>query len=173
MSNRGFTLIETLVAVLLLTAAIAGPLSIAARGLLGASVARDQVTAFYLAQDAMEYIHYVRDSNTLSDNPWLSGLDSCLGANGCAVDSIQNTAVICDSPCQVLGYNTTYRYFSYSSPMTPQQYRRVISITTPVGTNDCTTGHGCEAAVTVTVSWSDRGSITRSITVKENLFDWQ
>ena len=50
---RGFTLIETLIAVLILTTAIAGPLTIASKGLTATLVAKDQISAFYLAQDAV------------------------------------------------------------------------------------------------------------------------
>jgi prepilin-type N-terminal cleavage/methylation domain-containing protein len=67
---RGFTLVETLVAVLLLTVAIAGPLTIISKSLITALVAKDQVTAFFLAQDAVEYVRFVRDTNKLQDSAW-------------------------------------------------------------------------------------------------------
>src|SRR3990167_9485995 len=84
--KRGFSLIETLVAVLLLATAITGPLTIASKSFLVATVAKDQVTAFYLAQDAVEYVRFARDSNKLSGSDWLSGsvvdLDNCVSTNG-------------------------------------------------------------------------------------------
>ena len=73
---KGFTLIETLVAILLLSSAIAGPMTIAARGLYASTIVRNEVTAYYLAQDAMEYIRYARDSNSLTGSDWLSNLGS-------------------------------------------------------------------------------------------------
>jgi len=54
--QKGFTIIETLVAVTLLMIAIAGPLLIASKGLTSALYAKDQMTASYLAQEAMETI---------------------------------------------------------------------------------------------------------------------
>ncbi len=55
-TQKGFTIIETLVAVTLLMIAIAGPLLIASKGLTSALYAKDQMTASYLAQEAMETI---------------------------------------------------------------------------------------------------------------------
>jgi len=112
--SSGFTLIETLVAVLLLTTAIAGPLTIASKSLIAALVAKDQVTAFFLAQDAVEYVRFIRDTNKLRGNNWLAGLDGtsngfttadgtsgdCVGANGCYFDSTGNNL---DAP-----YNIAY-----------------------------------------------------------------
>ena len=55
-SNAGFTLIESLVAISILLLSISAPLTIASKGLASSFFARDQITAFYLAQDAVEYI---------------------------------------------------------------------------------------------------------------------
>src|SRR5512146_2123672 len=96
----GFTLIETMVAVLLLAIAIAGPLTIASKGLSSALIAKDQIGAYYLAQDAVEYVRFARDANRLGGGDWLLGtggsctsstcvdLSSCEGASGCYIDSV-------------------------------------------------------------------------------------
>ena len=96
LKKKGFTLIETLVAILILTTAIAGPLTIASRGLNAALIAKDQTTASYLAQDAIEYVRAVRDTNRLLGGDWLTGaggsgaitnLSGCISQN-CIVDSL-------------------------------------------------------------------------------------
>ncbi len=84
--KKGFTLLETLIAVTILVTALVGPMTIASNGLNSAFFARDQVTAFYLAQEGIEFVRYVRDTNTLynqglSDTdkrPWLFGLSDCI-----------------------------------------------------------------------------------------------
>ena len=99
--NRGFTLIETLVAIAVLSLAITGPMVIAQKGIGSAIYARDEVTAFYLAQEAIEYIRNVRDTNRIKDyeiNPpqnttvdWLWEFDSnganCMDPNTCQIDA--------------------------------------------------------------------------------------
>lgn len=185
---KGFTLIETLVAVLLLTTAITGPLTLASKGLSAALIARDQMIAFYLAQDAVEYVRYARDTNKLvgGGSDWLAGngtastkdLTPCLDALGCQIDPTSGAIAVCPSPvgsCPVLKKNTsgTQVSFSYTSGSdTPQQLRRTVTITQPVAT---------EAILTVTVSWRSQSGATRPgcptgtqcITVRENIFDWQ
>ncbi len=177
---KGFTLIETMVAVLLLASAIVGPLTIASKGLSAALIAKDQITAFYLAQDAMEYVRYVRDSNSLGGGNWLTGagytygvdLSPCVSTDPnapvyCKVDSIQST-VSTFSSTDILKYDTTTHYFGYGSgTQTPQQYTRKVSIINTAATPN-------EAVVTVSVTWNDVAGITHApILVRENIFKWQ
>jgi prepilin-type N-terminal cleavage/methylation domain-containing protein len=187
---RGFTLIETLVAVLILATAIAGPLTIAARGLSVALVAKDQVTAYYLAQDGLEYLRAKRDSACLSTsapcsataNAWLSTVSACQGAT-CYLDSTENTGAVtptaCSGTCPVLNYDSTNKRFTYAgtngTTILATIYRRTVLLTNGVGTNDCsnTVGHGCESTVTVTVAWTDVGGTPRSVVISENLFNWE
>jgi prepilin-type N-terminal cleavage/methylation domain-containing protein len=61
--KKGFTLLETLVAIAVLTIAIAGPFFAANRALMSANLAGQKLTASYLAQEGLEYIQAMR-SNT-------------------------------------------------------------------------------------------------------------
>lgn len=183
---RGFTLVETLVAVLLLSLAIAGPLTIASKGLTATLVAKDQFTGFYLAQDAMEYVRFLRDSACLASgggatgcpsNIWLSSMTACVSADGsasCYFDSLgtnPDTPRACVGACPVMNYDTTNRFFNYngSMPLTPQNYIRTVSIK-----NDPSGSTPDEALVTITVSWTDVAGVTRvPITIRESIFRWQ
>jgi len=174
---RGFSLIEALVSVLILTAAITGPLSIAAQGFQGALVARDQITAFFLAQDAVEFVQFVRATNRLNNYGWLSGgasgvvLTACVSAGGsatCYFDSMQTAVSACSGACPAFLYDSSTRVYNYDTGVqTPQKFTRTVKIETPVG------GSFGEAALTVTVSWQDQGLLTRSVTVREHITDWQ
>ena len=172
---QGFTLIETLVAVLLLTTAIAGPLTIASKSLIAAVVAKDQVTAFFLAQDAVEFIRFARDTNRLQNSDWLEGagvdLINCKGAN-CYVDTtLANAPTACGATCPVLKYHNTDKKFTYSNPsgttIVNTLFRRTIQLT--VGSNPG------EALLVVRVEWSDTAGLAqpRSVEVRESIFDWQ
>ena len=88
-SGRGFTIVETLVAITVLMIAIAGPLVVASKGLTAAIYARDQMTATFLAQESMEFIKNFRDNHLHSPdgNPWLTDgsfdLTRCTQASAC------------------------------------------------------------------------------------------
>jgi len=185
----GFTLMETLMAVLLLSVALAGPMTIAARGIQAATVSRDQDTAFYLAQEAVEYVRFVRDTNKLNaTTDWLAALDgsapspawsgggsptvntangsgACENANGCYVDSLQNTITTCSaSGCPALLYDSANYDYNYTTG-SATVFKRAVKIATPVGSN------AGEASVTVTVTWSD--PLAHTVTVREDIFSWQ
>ena len=83
---KGFTLIETLIAITILTLSIVGPFQVVQSVLLSSYNARDQLIAAGLAQDGIEYIRMIRDSNYLYNVrhgsgtvTWLSGLDGRYG----------------------------------------------------------------------------------------------
>lgn len=187
--SGGFTLIETLVAVMILATSIAGPLSIASRSLNSSLIAKDQITAFFLAGDAIEYVRFVRDTNRLLGADWLTGagttpgtdLTPCQDPAGCYVDTTGNSytdtnsntpdiPVTCPaspSPCPVMNYNTTYSRFTYEPADTAivrSPFTRKITLTSISAS---------EQQLVVTVSWKDMGSSTRSINVTENIFGWQ
>ncbi len=165
----GFTLIETLVAVVILATAIAGPLTIASKGLSAALVAKNQTTAEFLAQDAVEYVRFVRDSNRLTNKSWLTRLNSCTSADGtasCIIDSLADSVTVCSATCPK---------FIFQGASAASPFIRTVSIQSPIGSNDCTAGKGCEAIVKVVVTWQDSVNTRNShkVTVIENLLDWQ
>jgi prepilin-type N-terminal cleavage/methylation domain-containing protein len=105
--KRGFTIIETLVAIAILMIAIAGPLVVATKGLTSALVAKDQMIASYLAQESMEVIKNIRDNN-LATPPtyWLAGIVKNDGSGQCM------TGLVCD----VGPFNTEYEKCTGNSP---------------------------------------------------------
>ncbi len=181
-SPRGFTLIETLIAVLLLSIAITGPLTIASKGLTATMVAKDQFIAFYLAQDAMEQVRYLRDSSCLTKVPdatgcpvasWLASLNVCktsVNASGCYLDSTgfdPATPTACPAGgCPVMFYDSSTNSYRYTAgAQTPQRFVRTVKITNSVAD---------EAIVTVTVTWTDLAGVTHQpVTIRENIFRWE
>jgi type II secretory pathway pseudopilin PulG len=72
-NTQGFTLLETLVAVTILIIGVLGPLSLASRGIADGLFAQNQLTASFLAEEALETLKSRRDGNVLSGNdPFLN-----------------------------------------------------------------------------------------------------
>src|SRR3989338_6474367 len=64
--QRGFSLVEVLVGSAVLIIAVTGTLSIISRNVSSAAIAEERVTAFYLAQEALEFVRSVRDNNAIA-----------------------------------------------------------------------------------------------------------
>ena len=179
---KGFTLIETLIAVLLLVTAVTGPLTIASRGLVSATVAKDQIVAYYLAQDAIEYVRWVRDTNQLGGQNWLAGLDGADGAPNCIIIVDSNdqpcTVDVFKAPgtefmscqglggsCSVLYYDNSNGYYTHTSTLNTRTiFRRVIELA-PVTTD--------EYLLTAHVQWTSTGGSTRDVIIQEHIYNWQ
>ena len=160
---RAFTLVETLVAVAILTIAIVGPYTAAAKSLAAAYVARDELVASGLAQEGVEYARNVRDTNYLAHNPWLTGLSACM-PGPCVFDTVTSPSGFV-APLYLRSDTGSYNQRAIGT-VTP--FTRTISITpVPVGAPNPT-----EVLVTVTVSWKTTNT-PYSVTVDEHLSNWQ
>ncbi|MBI3632675.1 MAG: hypothetical protein HY226_00105 [Candidatus Vogelbacteria bacterium] len=81
----GFSLLETLVAISILMMTIVGPLELASKGIVFADYVKDEITGFYLAQEAIEAIRNIRDTNIKNSSSWLSGIrEKCINSAGVA-----------------------------------------------------------------------------------------
>ncbi|HZS42646.1 MAG TPA: type II secretion system protein [Candidatus Paceibacterota bacterium] len=172
----GFTLIETLVAIAILILAIVGPLTIASNSLNSAYYANDQVTAFYLAQEGIEYLRYLRDANfinQLSSNgaTWDTGMTGCTSSSLCGLDSSNvftggKILVTCGNniaSCPVQYDSSTGLYHQGSAYGTSPFYRTIQ--VQQINSN--------EDKVTVTVYWSVGNlKAPASFQITENLFNW-
>ena len=96
---RGFSLIETLIAVTILMIAITGPLALVQAGLFSSNHERNQITATYLAQEALEYIRSVRDSNSYKQYNGAPTLPGWLDApEASRPDGVYSLPILCGTP---------------------------------------------------------------------------
>ncbi len=97
-NRRGFTLVEAIISIAILTAAISGPLFLAYQGIKSSRDAKQELIATHLAAEGLEIIESMRD-NILADLPYASGPSSNLtswiadvvarcSGNGCVADII-------------------------------------------------------------------------------------
>src|SRR5690349_21682289 len=120
--EKGFTLVETLIAISILMIAIASPINLAQKALSSAVLSRDQMTASFLAQDGLEAIKNLRDQIAVrSDSTdWLSPFRSkcvCTGTQ-CNLDNL-SSAIYCniDTTLADLGSSIIGSSDSASNPL--------------------------------------------------------
>lgn len=175
--SKGFTLVETLVAIGILVTAVTGAFTAAQAGISSAIYSKDQIIAFNLAGEGVEQIRNLRDENGIKGQNWMSGIaqnssDPCYFGKVCTVDAVNTDAngrpiiTTCSGAlgtCPVLKQDPVNGFFGYASGWTDTAFKREITLTQ---VND----H--EVSMLVRVSWS-KGLNNRQFDVRENIFDWK
>jgi prepilin-type N-terminal cleavage/methylation domain-containing protein len=185
LESAGFTLIETLVAISLLAVAITAPMSLVAKSLATAFYARDQVTAFHLAQEAIEVVRHLRDHNVLlvAQGTPTDLLDGIPVGQRFAIDTLNDQIWTegswgsCPSgEAPFLKTDGTF-YGHGSTPCDmgeggwePSIFRRYAEASAVAFDGS---GVPQEIQISVTVSWQPSVFQTpREITISENLYRW-
>lgn len=70
--NKGFTLVETLVALLILSLVFTSVISLMSSTVFSARYAKNEIKAMYIAQEGIDYIRNLRDSIAFQQNDWAS-----------------------------------------------------------------------------------------------------
>ena len=184
--NRGFTLVETLVAVSIFTVSILALFSVLTQGVSNTNYAKQKIIASYLTQEGIEYIRNMRDTYVLysatSQIGWDAFNTNLTDASACQVvgigcffnaDSlnyldptqpmIDITLTACSSatcPNGVLSYNSATGKYGFSG--TSSGFVRKIEITQP---------NANETKISSTVYWT-QGSGNYNVVFSESLFNW-
>lgn len=176
-SRKGFTLIETLVALMLLSVAIVGPMTLTTKSLAAAQYARDQITAFYLAQEALEAVRSIRDGNILQIAQGTSGLPDTfegipLGNKPFIIDARaehpETTIVLCVGLCPLLETDKTLYGYDSDPLWTNTNFTRTVLATT-VWSDGVVPQ---EIRVTVNIKWKTGAFKVREFTLSQNFYRW-
>src|SRR3989344_3040419 len=65
--KKGFTLLETIVALAVITAAVVGPVVLITSGLISFGFAKNKLIALNLAQEGLELVRAIRENNVLCE----------------------------------------------------------------------------------------------------------
>ena len=87
--NRGFTLVETLIAIAIFTTSIIAIMSVLANGISNTTYAKNKMIASYLAQEGIEYMRNLRDDFMFFDTSTTSWNDfvAVIASSGCLSDT--------------------------------------------------------------------------------------
>lgn len=183
--RAGFTLVETLVAIAIMTIAIAGPLYTASRAIIAAEISRDQLIASYLAQEGIEYVRAMRDNEFLATYPanaanawanFLGRINQCVGRT-CILDPLANggagTLTTGNAPLYLTNCTNSSGGLLCTPPSIYTTRNLSGSVKTPfVRTIQATTISTMDEKIVSKVSWSFHGT-TYSVTSTDHLTPWQ
>lgn len=174
--KSGFTLVEILVSISILSMAILATFTAVSQSLKATNFSEDQIIAYHLADEALEYVRNKRDSNAIqhivalgsgSTYGWLTGISNLCTTTSCYVDVSNDTIAACSgnaASCPVLLYGTSGQYnglYQYTSGV-GTIYKRSITMTMINAT---------EASFVVTVSWTAQ-NVSKSYTQTMVLKNW-
>lgn len=182
-SKKGFTLMETLVALSIIMIGLSAAFTVAQMGIQSSSFAKDRITAFFLAQEAFEAVKARRDHNLLQISSgasisWLDGIvPQCGTIDGSPCDyDLKNSLsgggerfLNCNTEplsnhchLQNVTFGTT-KYYGYQPGATQSKFTRKITLYQIVP--------DIESEVQVRVTW-DGGGTSHSFETVNNIYSW-
>ena len=159
--QRGFTLIEVLVAIFIITVGAGGTIALIQKTLSFTSNAALQLRASYLAQEGMEIVRNIRDTNFIKihkgveGSNWDDGLTEC--ETGCQADYTYNALIAYEDTLLQLASGI----YSYTASKDSLFKRRITII--KQGNN--------KMDILVEVLWEERGR-SHNVTAATELYNW-
>ncbi|MDO8496612.1 MAG: prepilin-type N-terminal cleavage/methylation domain-containing protein, partial [bacterium] len=152
----GFTLIEALVALVILTTALGPALVLSSNISSTASVIQNNLIAANLSQEGVEVIRALRDAN------WHNGLsfDSGLSDGIYRIEWNSNSLITLGSNPPLKLSTGLYNYSSGTDTL----FKRTVTITKI---------NSEELRVISDVTWTERGNRARDVRAESHLFDWK
>lgn len=187
--QKGFTLLETLISIFILTLAITGPIYIASFSIRNTIDSRDNISAQYLAEEVVESIRNERDRRTLQGSThWLSdsystifGGVNCFNPTGLSVNkcvmkknssdySYVYEACPSNGNCPNISFNASSSIiYGDKDVSATSKFIREFYIEKGFNDTSITDIPDREARIVVNIKWKSRGQ-NKIYTLKENLY---
>jgi hypothetical protein len=160
-NSRAFTILEVMLAIFILTAAVAGSFSLIQQTLWASSLNQSKLIAYYLGQEGIEIVRNIRDNNWLEQYrvdptlPWDDGLDE---GDYIAAFGDQSLRIFEDTPL----YINDNGFYDYAGTE-PTTFKRKITIDKI---------DSSALKVTVEVSWEKGKKTYAAEPVVDYLYNW-
>ena len=182
-TQSGFTLVETIVAILILILTVGALLTLTAGGFFTIRYIKNDIAATNLLQESLEYIRNTRDTAAQSGIPWEEWSQTyinngCTSKNGCIVNPYaikpEVRVVACDNDCPYMTFFPGPNFYSYPvdnifGPSIDQPYETSFVRTIRMQVVDSqTTDTRPTLAITASIQWmngTNRKSVTQSLTL--------
>jgi prepilin-type N-terminal cleavage/methylation domain-containing protein len=186
-NNKGFTLVETLVAISIFSVSAIALLTILSGGITDINYVKNKFIADNLAVEGIEYVRNIRDTNALyspAPTGWqafLSSFSQCVKNvdDGCYFDNssldysdttmpvLDMNIIPCSQTCPLLKLNNTTGRFEYNiNNNAISSFSRKIEVELPSDLNN-----GNELKIYSTVTWRE-GSRNYETVLSTSLFNW-
>lgn len=187
--RKGFTLLETIVALSIILAAVVGPVTLITRGILTFGFSKNKLIALNLAQEGLELIREVRENNIICDElngpaawDWFKDPSGggTINSGDFEMDTAQTVIINCGAssiatPRVSLFTNSKLRLdpaigiYSYSGPQ-ETVFSRKIEVSKPPADGGIPASD--QRDIVSAVSWTERG-IAREMKLRERLYNWR
>ena len=162
-SGAGFTFLELVITIFVITVGIVGVYIVAQYPISYTSISIQKLTAAYLAQEGIEIVRNIRDTNWVEESSsWTDGLE----AGDWEADYDDQILTACSSPCD---YEHNLRFLKINGGLynydlgTPTNFKRKITIDN--------SSLPAFLKVIVLVEWRQKGK-TYTVEAQENLYPW-
>ncbi len=166
-NKKGFTLIETLVAIMILSLVITSVVSLMSSSIFSARYAKNEIKASYIAQEGIDYMRNLRDSiafNKYGGGDWASFVTAlkatdCM-SGGCSILKLNSSPYLSLSAIAVEKSKTTQ--------LANNEFRNIITTecVSFTGTTTCE-----EIKIESKVQWKN-GDVAKERVLKASLIEW-
>ncbi len=171
---KGFTVLEVILAITILTTAVAGAFILIIQVISASATIQSKLIVSELAQEGIEIVKNIRDTNWLrqADNPeipWYNGLDQ----GDWEADYASQNLTSRSFGSGTYLYIDDNGFYSYSPSQNQTKFKRKITISERRDLDEPPDEEIDRLKVSVEIQWEDRGKTHPPIIVHAYLYNWR